>query len=145
MPSDLASKTLTIRGHFHGFLADSLFQLSDGSIWLQTEKRLWRFHSDKQPVLLIQDDTGSYLQLPDQDFRVAVVQVNDVLYSRIKDEFHGWDGDTSYQLTNDQVWKQMDSAEHHQNAYMPHVVIYSIDNQCFMQVMGRTVPVRRAD
>jgi hypothetical protein len=145
MSSNPTNKTLTIRGHFHGFLAGSLFHLSDDTIWLQTEKLLWRFHSDDQQVLLIQDDSGFYLQLPDQDFRVAVEQVSEVMLGRIKDDFHGWDGETAYQLTNDQVWQQVDGAEHIQNAYMPHVVIYAKGGQCFMQVMGRTVQVRRAD
>lgn len=145
MTSEPRTNTLTIRGHFHGFLVDSLFHLSDGSIWLQTEDLLWRFHSDNQPVLLIHDQSGSYLQLPDQDFRVAVAEVTDVIFSRIKDEFHGWEGETSYQLTNDQVWQQVDNAFHYQNAYMPHVVIYARQNHCYMQVMGRTVQVRRAN
>lgn len=95
--------------------------------------------------MLIEDETGHYLQLPDQDFRVAVAEVSDIIFSRIKDEFHGWEGETSYQLTNDQVWQQVDGAEHYQNAYMPHVVIYSRQKQCYMQVMGRTVQVRRAN
>ncbi len=133
-----------IRGHFHGFKIDSLFQLADGSTWLQTQDTLWRFHAYEPEVHLLTDAQGQhFLQLPDQDIKASVVQVTDVIYSRIKDEFHGWEGETTYQLTNDQVWQQVDFSCHYQYAYMPHVVVYSCDGCCFMQVVGETMKVRR--
>ena len=64
--------------------------------------------------------------------------------SRIDGEFNGWDGNTIVQLTNGQVWQQLEYCYHYRYAYRPSVTITN-DGGSRMLVDGvpRAVRVER--
>lgn len=65
--------------------------------------------------------------------------------SRISGTFNGWDGDTIVQLTNGQVWQQIEYRYDYHYAYMPNAVIYQSSEGLKMCVDGvaRCILVRR--
>lgn len=56
--------------------------------------------------------------------------------SKISGEFSGWDGDTTFQLTNGQIWKQTSYAYKYAYKYRPDVIIYQGTGGCKLQVEG---------
>jgi len=69
----------------------------------------------------------------------------EIISSRVKGGFHGWDGETIVKLRNGQTWKQIGFYFHPQYLYMPKVKIYKSDSGFMMDIEGtkKTVKVRR--
>jgi hypothetical protein len=65
--------------------------------------------------------------------------------SEINGEFHGWSGDTTFELANGQVWQQSAYDYEYEYDYRPKVVVYSIGSVFKMKVDGvkGAVEVRR--
>jgi len=63
----------------------------------------------------------------------------------IDGEFHGWDGETIFKLSNGQIWQQSEYSYTYSYAYMPSVTIYSTQSGCAMKVEGEdeTIHVKR--
>jgi hypothetical protein len=74
---------------------------------------------------------------------VAVRNVTgDVVRSRIRGEFQGWEGSTIFPLENGQVWQQAGHAYHYRYAYGPSVLIYPTSEGYVMKVEDDTETVR---
>lgn len=124
MEQNLISKAY-IDGEFNGFDGDALFRLSDGTYWLQAEYKYWYHYAYRPEVELYLLNGSPRLRLVGQSETVAVTQVSAVIESQIVGTFNGWDGDSEYELTNGQVWKQTQYHYEYKYSYRPSVVIYS--------------------
>ena len=68
-----------------------------------------------------------------------------MIESQIEGEFKGWDGKTTFHLTNGQVWQQSSYAYMYHYCYRPTVFIYEGHGGYIIQVEGvnDTLPVKR--
>lgn len=60
-----------------------------------------------------------------QDFSLqSAAASGGTIESNIAGDFHGWDGETIYKLSNGQIWQQSSYHYHYHYAYAPEVLIY---------------------
>jgi hypothetical protein len=69
-------------------------------------------------------------------FSAPPVPRSEAVESEINGEFHGWSGDTTFELANGQVWKQSAYDYEYEYDYRPKVVIYPIGSIFKMKVDG---------
>lgn len=133
----------SIEGAFNGFDGDTLFKLSDGTYWIQAEYKYW-YHYEHRPQVEIFPLHGvPHLRVVGHSESVAVQQIGNVIESQIVGEFTGWDGESEYELTNGQVWKQERYRYQYQYKYRPHVTIYPAAGGTTMDVDGCRAVVGR--
>ncbi len=132
-----------IYGAFFGFNSDALFKLTNGTYWLQAEYKYW-YHYAYMPQVEIVHECGRYLiRLSGSDQVVSVRQIFGVIESQISDVFNGWQGDSAYELTNGQAWKQVRYKYEYKYLYRPHVLIYDTSSGKIMDVNGSRAIVER--
>ena len=71
---------------------------------------------------------------------------NEVIETTINGEFHGWDGETVFRLSNGQIWQQVEYDYEYTYDYMPDVLIYKSNSGSWkMQVkdIDHAIEVRR--
>jgi hypothetical protein len=132
-----------VHGAFTGFNGDVLFKLTDGTHWLQAEYKYWYYYSYRPEVELFTVHGATYLRVVGRSESVAVRQVTEVIESQIVGAFNGWQGDSEYQLTNGQVWKQLRYHYEYQYKHRPTVMIYNAPSGTVMDVDGCRATVRR--
>jgi hypothetical protein len=132
-----------IDGEFEGFDDEVLFKLSNGMYWVQDEYQYWYFYAYCPQVELLNVQGRPHLRVSGQSQMVAVREAGNVIESRINGEFKGWEGDTSYQLANGQVWQQSAHKYKYKYAYSPHAVVYDAGGGHVMRVAGTSAKVRR--
>ena len=74
---------------------------------------------------------------------VPVRQIQNVIESKINGKFKGWEGETEYELTNGQVWKQATYKYQYKYPYMPSATLYETYSGMVMAVKGTRAKVRR--
>jgi hypothetical protein len=131
------------KGAFQGFDQDALFSLTDGSHWLQAEYRYWYHYAYRPTVEVFREGGRTCLRLAGRPEAVPVRQLSGVIESQIADGFEGWQGDSEYELTNGQVWKQRAYKYEYKYAYRPSVVIYDASSGTVMDVDGSRAIVQR--
>jgi hypothetical protein len=132
-----------IEGVFTGFDSDTLFQLSNGTYWLQAEYKYWYHYAYRPKVEIYQFGGRFYLRILGRSESVSVTQVTGVIESRICGPFTGWNGDSEYKLTNGQVWKQKAYRYQYKYQFRPQVLIYGSPSGTIMDVEGCRSLVRR--
>lgn len=132
-----------INGAFEGFDDGLLFPLMDGSYWLQDEYKYWYHYSYCPEVLILNRGGRQYIQVDNQSEIVAVREISGVIESSIHGAFKGWDGHSTYELTNGQVWEQTAYKYEYKYAYRPNVLLYDPGGGYIMQVEGSSARVRR--
>ena len=132
-----------IDGDFDGFDDEVLFRLSNGTYWVQDEYKYWYHYSYMPQVNLLNIQGRIHLQVVGQSEIVQVREITGVIESRINGEFKGWEGETSYQLINGQVWQQASYKYEYKYAYMPEVTIFDPGGGNIMQVADTKAKVRR--
>jgi hypothetical protein len=60
----------------------------------------------------------------------------DAIESEISGDFHGWDGETIFKLTNGQIWQQAEYGYEYEYAFQPEVTIYKASGGYKMKVEG---------
>lgn len=72
-------------------------------------------------------------------------QSEEAIESNIDGEFHGWDGETIFKLTNGQIWQQAEYSYTYEYAYRPDVTIYKTASCWKMKVedVSDTICVKR--
>ena len=136
-------KSSKIEGEFEGFDDEVLFQLTDGTCWIQDEYKYWYHYSYCPSVNILRKNGKLYIQVVGQNVVVPIRQIDNVIKSRINGEFSGWEGETSYELTNGQVWQQSQYKYKYKYAHCPNVLVYSSGGGYVMQVAGTLAKVRR--
>jgi len=73
------------------------------------------------------------------------IRTPDVIEGEIEGEFHGWDGETVFKLTNGQIWQQAEYDYDYEYDYQPNVLIYKTEGGYKMKVEGveETIYVKR--
>lgn len=135
--------TAQIEDEFEGFDDGMLFQLTNGTWWIQDEYKYWYHYAYRPQIQLINAHDRIYLQVAGQNQAVAVRQIGGVIESRINGEFNGWEGDSTYELVNGQLWQQSSYKYEYKYAYMPEVVIFDPGGGAVMRVAGTSAQVRR--
>lgn len=127
-----------IDGEFTGWRGDTLYRLTNGQYWQQSLYHYYYYYA-YNPQVIIYSSYGSYKMhvVGDSDEDVTVALITNVIDSRINGEFTGWEGQTSYELSNGQIWEQTDFHYHYHYAYSPEVIIYrSVSGGIKMHVAG---------
>ncbi|UIP30098.1 hypothetical protein [Photobacterium sp. TLY01] len=132
-----------IDGDFEGFDDEVLFKLNNGTYWVQSQYKYWYYYAFCPEVQILRRHGVYYLQVVGQNEIVPVAQISDVIESRINGDFNGWEGETSYQLTNGQVWQQSAYKYTYKYSHMPSVVIFNSGSGYVMQVAGTSTKVHR--
>ncbi len=128
---------------FEGFDDEMVFELADGSFWIQDEYKYWYHYAYRPRVNILRKGGRLYLQVDGQNQVVAIHQITDVIKSQVNGEFKGWEGETTYKLTNGQVWQQSTYSYEYTYSYMPEVTVYSAGGGYKMRVEGTLADVRR--
>lgn len=134
-----------IEGEFTGWDGETLFILSNGQYWLQA-RYSYVYHYAYRPIVKIsRNNNRFYLEVEGLNDVVEVKKADNVIESQIDGEFTGWDGETVFELSNGQVWKQNRYAYKYHYSYRPRVVIYDSGSGYKLSVKGvtETLPVRR--
>ncbi|MDF1628712.1 MAG: hypothetical protein P1U78_02850 [Alcanivoracaceae bacterium] len=132
-----------IDGEFEGFDDEVLFQLMDGTCWVQDEYNYWYHYAYCPQANILRGNGRLYIQVDGQNEIVPVRQIDGVIKSIINGEFKGWEGETSYELTNGQVWQQSHYKYKYKYSHRPEVLIYNPGGGHIMQVAGTSAKVRR--
>jgi hypothetical protein len=138
-------KRAQIDGDFQGFADGVLFKLTDGTCWIQDESKSWYHYANCPEAKILRKDGRLYIQVDAKDKIAPVREASNVIKSKIKGEFKGWDGKTAYALVNGQVWEQKSQKFKYGYAYMPSVVIYETPSGMMMDVAGTRAKVRRVE
>jgi len=132
-----------IDGEFEGFNDQVLFKLMDGSYWIQDEYKYWYHYAYCPEAVILRGKGRLFIQVDGGSEIVPVREISGVIESKISGEFRGWDGDTTYELTNGQVWQQSHYKYTYKYSYRPAVLICNPGGGHIMQVAGTTAKVRR--
>jgi len=113
-----------INGAFNGWSGETVFELCNGEVWIQSGFGFW-FHFAFRPNVLIVDTGGAHEMFVDGESEsVLVRRVTDFTRTCIDGDFEGWSGDTVFVLCNGQVWQQSSYDYWYRYAYRPEVLIY---------------------
>jgi len=132
-----------MEGEFQGFDQDALFSLTDGTHWLQAEYKYWYHYAYRPTVEIFRDGVRICIRVAGRTESVMVKQLSGVIESQLADAFEGWQGDSEYELTNGQVWRQRVYKYEYKYAYRPNVVIYDTSSGTVMDVDGSRAIVER--
>lgn len=132
-----------IDGDFEGFDDEVLFKLMDGSYWIQDEYKYWYHYAYCPEALILRSGGRLFIQVDGQNEIVPIREIHNVIESKINGEFRGWEGETEYELTNGQVWKQSRYKYKYKYKYMPRVIIYQTSSGMVMHVAGTKATVQR--
>jgi hypothetical protein len=136
-------KSTHINGDFEGFDDEVLFKLTDGTYWIQDDRKYWYHHAHCPEAKILRKDGRFYMQVDEQDEIVPVREASTVRRSKIKGEFKGWNGKSAYELLNGEIWEQASNRYKYKYAYMPNVTIYETPSGTVMDVAGTRAKVRR--
>lgn len=128
-------------GEFTGFDEDKLFKMNNGTFWLQARYRYW-YHYAYRPAVTITEENGTYY-LSVANEKIEIIQLYDVIESKIDGSFRGWDGESIYKLRNGQTWVQSTYKYEYKYAYSPVATIYKGSSGNIMQVAGTFAKVHR--
>jgi len=132
-----------INGPFTGFSPDALFSLANGTYWLQCAQGYWHHYAYRPDVEVIANLGVYSLRLLGHEEAVTVKQVHGVITSQISGAFEGWHGESIYELTNGQVWKQIHYRYEYRYIYRPEVLIYDTPSGKVMDVDGCRATVQQ--
>ena len=130
-----------IDGEFEGWEGETVFEMSDGTIWLQSEYSYLYQYAYNPEAIVFRKDNNYFLKVEDVDDILQVIPVQKVIKSKIDGDFEGFEGDTVYKLYNGTVWQQIDGKYKYKYAYSPKVLIYKVGKNSKMTVKGITVSV----
>jgi len=113
-----------IEGDFTGWTGESVFELCNGDVWVQTSFA-YLFHYAYRPnVTIVRSAAGWTMTADGVRGSVAVQKAPSFVRSCIDGQFDGWRGGTTFALCNGQVWQQTDYRISYSYRYRPRVLIY---------------------
>ena len=132
-----------INGEFEGWDGETVFEMSDGSFWIQGDYS-YRYEYAYNPEAVVFDYNGGYfLKVEDIAELLPVLPLDKVIKSRIDGNFEGFEGETVYKMTNGTIWIQTDGRYKYKYAYSPQVLLYKLDATWKLAVKGITVSVEQ--
>ena len=136
-----------VDGDFEGWDGETIIKLTNGEIWKQVEY-CYLYHYSFMPKGTIAFSSNEYkMKIDGTNKEVVVEKLNNVIQSKIKGSFNGWDGNTIIELINGQKWKQSTYAYSYSYSYNPDVIIYQSNFGFKIKVKGnnQTVDVERVN
>lgn len=136
-----------VDGDFEGWDGETIIKLTNGEIWKQV-KYCYLYNYSFMPKGTIAFSSNEYkMKIDGTNKEVVVEKLNNVIQSKIKGTFNGWDGNTIVELINGQKWKQSTYAYSYSYAYNPDVIIYQSNFGFKIKVKGnnQTVDVERVN
>lgn len=130
-----------IDGAFYGFNDRAVFKMKNGTYWVQSQYKYWYHYAYNPDAIIEEKNERTVLKVAGQ--AIPVSRAYDVIESRIDGEFKGWSGNTSYKLTNGQIWKQAHYSYEYRYAYRPIATICNINGVYVMSVDGLQAEVKR--
>lgn len=131
-----------IDGTFEGWSGDTVFELCNGQVWVQSGYAYTYHYAYRPDVTLVQTTAGWVMSVEGVSDSISVVQVAFVR-TCINGAFDGWSGDTIFNLCNGQVWQQAEFNYHYHYAFRPDVLIYQSPAGGYrMQVDGVSKVIR---
>ncbi len=112
-----------IDGTFEGWSGDTVFELCNGQVWVQTSYAYTYRYAYRTAVTLVRTGAGWVMSVDGVRDSISVQQVSFVR-TCIESDFEGWSGDTVFVLCNGQIWQQADYQYWYHYAYRPGVLIY---------------------
>ena len=125
-----------IEGDFEGWEGDTLFELCNGQLWIQSSYAYLYHYAYRPDVTIVSTDQGYRMFVEGVSDSILVSQVTDFIRTCIDGEFVGWEGDTVFVLCNGQVWQQASYDYTYHYAYRPDILIYRADSVYRMKVEG---------
>lgn len=95
-----------IVGDFEGWDGETLFEMSDGTFWIQAEYSYIYYYAYNPKAIVFKRGPNYYLKVERVRKILKVLPVDNVIKSRIDGDFKGFEGNTIYKLTNGTVWQQ---------------------------------------
>lgn len=122
-----------------------IFKLSDGSIWEVKYEYEYMYEYNPNVIICpskgkmsvggkmlnVHQVGGTHLSPKPDDENESPPQI---IESRIKGEFSGWQGETIFKLMNGQIWQQIDGRYKYKYKYSPKVIIFRSGKGYEMQV-----------
>lgn len=125
-----------IEGEFEGWSGNTVFELCNGQVWVQTSYSYVYHYAYRPDVRIVAAGGGYQMSVEGVTTSVSVRQVTVVARTCIDGSFQGFAGSgTLFPLCNGQVWKQTSYDYDYHYAYRPDVLIYS-DGGFKMKVEG---------
>jgi uncharacterized protein (TIGR02145 family) len=125
-----------ISGSSNGFDGDTIFTLTNGQFWQQTEYYYYYRYAYMPNVLIYPSGSGYNIKIDGIDRGIGVTQLTNVTESRISGSSNGFDGDTIFTLTNGQIWQQTEYYYSYHYSYSPSVLIYQSGSGYKIKVDG---------
>jgi hypothetical protein len=135
-------KTSQIEDEFDGFDGESIFELTDGSVYVQSSYKYHYFYAYR-PMIKIYSNGLIKIIVPEGMNDYAEVEETTMMKSYIVNEFNGWSGDTIFELQNGQIWQQNKYQYKYFYAHRPKAVIIRVGSKHIMTVKGRSIRVKR--
>ena len=134
-----------INKEFYGFDDNMFFKLDNGQIWIQSRYKYRYMYKYRPNVNILRECGRFYIQVEGMDEVVEVKRAADYIESIIVNDFEGWKGETTFELSNGQIWKQSGYSYRYHYAYRPEVIIYNDGYGYNMKVDGipNTISVKR--
>lgn len=132
-----------IVGEFSGWSGETLFELSDGTFWIQASYAYTYSYAYNPRAKIVKSGVTHYLIVDGVGSQIAVKPIKKVIKSRINGNFEGFSGDSIYTLMDGSVWQQSQYKYAYKYAYSPNVLLYQIGSTWKMQVGDLTVSVAR--
>lgn len=125
-----------IKGSISGVIKPGhIFKVS-GVFYVSNNQARQRVHTNNPNVKIYQN--GSAYKLVIEDFEEPVIceKIKNVIETQILGEFNGWDGETTFNMLNGQIWQQSSYAYLYHYAFMPKVLIYKYKGSWILKVEG---------
>jgi len=135
-------KTGQIEDDFEGFDDEMIFELTDGSIYYQTNYK-YSYRYSYRPLVKIYSNGYKKIIIVDGMNDFAEIEETTAIKSVIINEFNGWSGDTIFELQNGQTWKQDKYQYKYFYVYRPKATIIKIGSNHIIIVKGKSIRVKR--
>lgn len=132
-----------IEGDFEGWDGETIFELSDGTYWIQASYSYLYHYAYCPQAMVIKYGNYFFLKVDGINEIIPVKPVEKVIKSKIEGNFNGFEGNSIYRLLDGSIWQQIDGKYQYKYAYSPNVLVYKFGKIWKMNVKGITVTVIR--
>lgn len=132
-----------IVGSFDGYEGGNVYELNNGTYWIQMEDYEEYGYSYNPNAVIINYNGTLFISVKGAHKAVHVIPA--MMVSRLSDTFDGWDGDTILELDNGSIWRQAEYYYRYYYKYRPKVYIAEYGREILALVEGLRVlvPVER--
>jgi|ERR1019366_6790274 hypothetical protein len=130
-----------IDGTFNGFNTDKIFPLTNGQFWIQSAYKYWYHYAYRAYITIYSLNHLHFISVDGQNEIAQTERLTDVIKDTIVNDFAGWNGNTLFELSNGQIWKQSSYAYRYHYAHRPTAFIYRTRGGYKLMVDGESIDV----